>query len=97
MKASLAFFRPTRTVPTPARFLNASALNFQMSAPASTDQATFSAPPTVNKVAHEFEKQAFDGLMIKRFFFAPAFEIYGGKQTRRSAERRYREGKDELE
>lgn len=33
----------------------------------------------MNKTAHDFDKQAFDGLMIKRFFFAPAFEIYGGK------------------
>ncbi|KAK4702119.1 glycyl-tRNA synthetase, partial [Phenoliferia sp. Uapishka_3] len=40
--------------------------------------ATPSAPSTVNKTAHEFERGALDGLLIKRFFFCPAFEIYGG-------------------
>lgn len=37
------------------------------------------APPAVNKTAHEFERAALDGLLIKRFFFCPAFEIYGGE------------------
>ncbi|KAL8286144.1 hypothetical protein RQP46_004632 [Phenoliferia psychrophenolica] len=37
-----------------------------------------SSPSTVNKTAHEFERAALDGLLIKRFFFCPAFEIYGG-------------------
>lgn len=33
----------------------------------------------VNKTSHEFNKTNFDGLMLKRFFYAPAFEIYGGQ------------------
>lgn len=39
------------------------------------------AAPTseVNKTAHPFERSALEGLLIKRFFFCPAFEIYGGK------------------
>lgn len=32
----------------------------------------------LNKTAHEFSKVEFDGLLSRRFFFAPAFEIYGG-------------------
>ncbi|KAI5476497.1 glycyl-tRNA synthetase [Pseudohyphozyma bogoriensis] len=34
--------------------------------------------PAVNKTAHAFDRAALDGLLIKRFFFCPAFEIYGG-------------------
>ncbi len=37
------------------------------------------ATPEVNKSAHAFERGALEGLLIKRFFFAPAFEIYGGR------------------
>lgn len=33
----------------------------------------------VNKTAHPFERAALDGLLIKRFFYCPAFEIYGGE------------------
>lgn len=33
----------------------------------------------VNKTAHPFERAALDGLLIKRFFYCPAFEIYGGQ------------------
>ncbi|KAH6909998.1 glycine-tRNA ligase [Coprinopsis sp. MPI-PUGE-AT-0042] len=33
---------------------------------------------TVNKTAHSFDKTRLDGLLNRRFFFAPAFEIYGG-------------------
>ncbi|EJT51731.1 glycine-tRNA ligase [Trichosporon asahii var. asahii CBS 8904] len=32
----------------------------------------------VNKTAHEFDKTNLDSLLSRRFFFAPAFEIYGG-------------------
>lgn len=32
----------------------------------------------VNKTAHEFKREALDGLLISRFFYCPAFEIYGG-------------------
>ncbi|KAM6494854.1 hypothetical protein JOM56_009477 [Amanita muscaria] len=32
----------------------------------------------VNRVAHEFDKTRFEALLNRRFFYAPAFEIYGG-------------------
>ena len=32
----------------------------------------------VNKTAHPFSKSNLEDLLIKRFFYAPAFEIYGG-------------------
>lgn len=35
--------------------------------------------PAVDKTAHEFSKADFDSLLSRRFFFAPAFEIYGGE------------------
>ncbi|EDQ99825.1 uncharacterized protein LACBIDRAFT_295911 [Laccaria bicolor S238N-H82] len=33
---------------------------------------------TVNKTAHAFDKVRLDALLNRRFFYAPAFEIYGG-------------------
>ncbi|KAI0067025.1 glycyl-tRNA synthetase [Artomyces pyxidatus] len=33
---------------------------------------------TVNKTAHPFHKGQFEALLNRRFFYAPAFEIYGG-------------------
>ncbi|KAJ7631933.1 hypothetical protein DFH06DRAFT_1337453 [Mycena polygramma] len=33
---------------------------------------------TVNKTAHKFDKTRLDALLNRRFFYAPAFEIYGG-------------------
>ncbi|XP_006455985.1 hypothetical protein AGABI2DRAFT_195260 [Agaricus bisporus var. bisporus H97] len=35
-------------------------------------------PTTVNKTAHQFDKTRLDALLNRRFFYAPAFEIYGG-------------------
>lgn len=32
----------------------------------------------VNKDFHTFEKTRFEALLNRRFFYAPAFEIYGG-------------------
>jgi glycyl-tRNA synthetase len=32
----------------------------------------------VNKTAHAFDKGQLDAMLLRRFFFAPAFEIYGG-------------------
>lgn len=34
---------------------------------------------TVNKTAHAFERGSLESLLIRRFFYAPAFEIYGGE------------------
>ncbi|KAF4566178.1 Glycine--tRNA ligase 1, mitochondrial [Pleurotus pulmonarius] len=36
------------------------------------------APSTVNKSAHPFDKPRLEALLNRRFFYAPAFEIYGG-------------------
>ena len=33
---------------------------------------------TVNKSAHSFDKARLEALLNRRFFYAPAFEIYGG-------------------
>src|ERR1700691_5065051 len=33
---------------------------------------------TVNKNAHPFDKVRLEALLNRRFFYAPAFEIYGG-------------------
>ena len=35
----------------------------------------------VNKAAHPFDKTRFEALLNRRFFYAPAFEIYGGVFT----------------
>lgn len=35
-------------------------------------------PAEVNRTAHEFDKGNLDAMLTRRFFFAPAFEIYGG-------------------
>lgn len=46
-------------------------------AAASTNTPSELAVPT-NKTAHAFDKSALDALLLRRFFFAPSFEIYGG-------------------
>ena len=35
----------------------------------------------VNKTAHPFDKARFEALLNRRFFYAPAFEIYGGESS----------------
>ena len=37
------------------------------------------ASTTVNKTVHPFDKTRLDALLNRRFFYAPAFEIYGGE------------------
>ncbi|RDB29819.1 putative glycine--tRNA ligase [Hypsizygus marmoreus] len=39
---------------------------------------TTMAASEVNKTAHSFDKARFEALLNRRFFYAPAFEIYGG-------------------
>jgi hypothetical protein len=39
-------------------------------------QSSMSTP--VNKTAHPFDKVRLEALLNRRFFYAPAFEIYGG-------------------
>lgn len=49
------------------------------SASASTPNTLAAQPSSViNKTAHAFNKTEFDSLLSRRFFFTPAFEIYGG-------------------
>jgi glycyl-tRNA synthetase len=38
-----------------------------------------SSASVVNKTVHPFDKAQLDTLLASRFFFAPAFEIYGGE------------------
>ena len=33
----------------------------------------------VKKDTHPFDRAALEAILLRRFFFAPAFEIYGGK------------------
>ena len=35
----------------------------------------------VDKTAHPFQKVNLEALLSRRFFYAPAFEIYGGVNT----------------
>lgn len=37
------------------------------------------AASVVSKTVHPFDKAQLDTLLTSRFFFAPAFEIYGGE------------------
>ena len=37
----------------------------------------------VNKTAHPFDKVRLEALLNRRFFYAPAFEIYGGAISHR--------------
>lgn len=37
----------------------------------------------INKTAHPFNKQQLESVLTQRFFYAPAFEIYGGAYYRR--------------
>jgi hypothetical protein len=36
---------------------------------------------TINKTAHPFDKSRLEALLNRRFFYAPAFEIYGGMHS----------------
>ncbi|CAD6573336.1 MAG: Glycine--tRNA ligase 1, mitochondrial [Tremellales sp. Tagirdzhanova-0007] len=46
------------------------------SAASNSTPNAFTSP--VNKTAHAFDKSVLDATLSRRFFFAPAFEIYGG-------------------
>ena len=56
---------------------------FTSSIPKMAAAASNSTPNTlavpVNKTAHEFDKTVLDATLYRRFFFTPAFEIYGGE------------------
>lgn len=61
----LASFRPIHTTIS------------RMSASASVTNPSTLAEP-LNKTAHAFDKGQLDAMLSRRFFYAPAFEIYGG-------------------
>jgi glycyl-tRNA synthetase len=42
---------------------------------------TTAAATEVVKTAHPFDKANLEALLSRRFFYAPAFEIYGGAST----------------
>jgi hypothetical protein len=44
-----------------------------------TQQTRTQIDMTVNKTAHPFNKQQLESVLTQRFFYAPAFEIYGGE------------------
>lgn len=67
---------PLKTNSTAYRPLATTAYTMTAAASNSTPNA-FTAP--VNKTAHEFDKATLDAMLTRRFFFTPAFEIYGGK------------------
>jgi hypothetical protein len=50
----------------------------KMAASASTANPSTLAVP-LNKTAHAFDKGQLDAMLSRRFFYAPAFEIYGGE------------------
>ncbi|GAA6011547.1 hypothetical protein JCM11491_004684 [Sporobolomyces phaffii] len=68
-------FLPVRAAPSlvgsHARFLSTSP-------PLSRSKMAQPQDTTVNKTAHAFERGSLESLLIRRFFYAPAFEIYGG-------------------
>ena len=41
------------------------------------------ATATINKTAHPFERSRLESLLFGRFFYAPAFDIYGGESLHR--------------
>ncbi|KAG8987414.1 Glycine--tRNA ligase 1, mitochondrial, partial [Tulasnella sp. 427] len=41
-------------------------------------EAATAGPTPINKTAHPFTRGALEDLLSRRFFYAPAFEIYGG-------------------
>jgi hypothetical protein len=45
--------------------------------------ATMAATHLVNKTAHPFQRAALEAVLIQRFFYCPAFEIYGGEPPQR--------------
>jgi len=69
------FFSRQRYIPPVRQFNRTSAR--KMATPASSATPNTLATP-VNKTAHEFDKALLDTTLYRRFFFTPAFEIYGG-------------------
>ena len=49
----------------------------KMASASVANPSTLAAP--LNKTAHAFDKGQLDAMLSRRFFYAPAFEIYGGK------------------
>lgn len=69
----------SNTVPL-SHFRKASNTTPTMAAAASVAKPNALTVP-INKTAHEFDKTSLDAMLSRRFFYAPAFEIYGGMST----------------
>ncbi|KAF5381544.1 hypothetical protein D9615_005617 [Tricholomella constricta] len=52
--------------------------HYRISLPPRRFSTTPMAASQVNKTAHAFDKSRLEALLNRRFFYAPAFEIYGG-------------------
>ncbi|GAA5882585.1 hypothetical protein JCM16303_002058 [Sporobolomyces ruberrimus] len=75
------FSRPVLPAPTlPLALPPALARHQPFSTSLSLSRSKMAQPQdtTVNKTAHAFERGSLESLLIRRFFYAPAFEIYGG-------------------
>lgn len=75
MGLSLLFQRRLLSYPRPRPFLIVGRAIFSL------DKARLAHTDTmskVNRTAHSFDKTRLEGLLNRRFFYAPAFEIYGG-------------------
>ncbi|GAA5865978.1 hypothetical protein JCM8547_002902 [Rhodosporidiobolus lusitaniae] len=74
--------KPSTALPSvlSARQLPSSLAVRSFSSSLSNSRSKMSQPTdtTVNKTAHPFERASLESLLIRRFFYAPAFEIYGG-------------------
>lgn len=69
-----------RLLQTPTQLRAARVLPFHaFTSSAFQSRKMAAASQTVNKTAHPFERAQIEALLTKRFFFAPAFEIYGGE------------------
>ena len=63
----------------PCKYLSSSLHTSSLRKSHWTPEQTSAKMAAVNKVAHPFDKTRLEALLNRRFFYAPAFEIYGGK------------------
>ncbi|GAA5930831.1 hypothetical protein JCM1841_000202 [Sporobolomyces salmonicolor] len=74
----MAFLLPRGTSTRSITALPSFRRTFTSSAPLLRSKMSKVTETTVNKTAHAFERASLESLLIRRFFYAPAFEIYGG-------------------
>lgn len=76
MRKAFSALYPRAFAGTPIRPF-ATSLSKMAAAASNSTPNTLAVP--VNKTAHEFDKTVLDATLYRRFFFTPAFEIYGGE------------------